>query len=403
MGDARFLPYGRQCIGADDVAAVTRVLRSDWLTTGPETERFEQALAEKLGAPHAVACSSGTAALHMAAMALGIGPGDAVVVPAVTFLATANVVVRVGAEVVFADVDPGTGLMGPEHLEGALRCLADVRPVAVFPVHLNGQCCDLPAIRALADAAGMRVVEDASHAIGAHHPFGDGDEAPVGACACSDMATFSFHPVKTVAMGEGGAVTTGDARLASQLCRLRNHGMVRECREFRDTEQALDTAGRANPWYYEMHLPGLNYRASELHCALGRSQLARLDRFVARRAELMAQYECVLAPFAPTIRLLDRVPGTPAWHLCVVLIDFAVLDIDRAALMRALRKMGIGSQVHYLPLYRQPWYRERYGDLRLPGAEAYYERCLSLPLYPAMTEGDVERVAGALVQVTGLG
>lgn len=397
-----FLHYGRHCIEEDDVAAVTHVLESDWLTTGPAAERFEQALAEKLEVPHAVACSSGTAALHLAALALELKPGDVVVVPAITFLATANVAVHAGAEVVFADVDPDTGLMGPEHFEEALEQTSDFHPAAVFPVHLNGQCCDLPAISAVANTAGMRVVEDAAHAIGARHPSDKGKEVPIGACAYSEMTTFSFHPVKTITMGEGGAVTTGNHELASNLRRLRNHGMVREHSAFRDSAQALDSNGQANPWYYEMHRPGLNYRASDLHCALGHSQLAKLERFVTRRAELVAHYERLLAPYAPQIRNVERVPGTPAWHLCVVLIEFAELGLDRATVMRALQAEGIGTQVHYLPLYRQPWYRERYGELRLSGAEAYYQRCLSLPLYPAMTESDVERVVDSLVEAVGL-
>jgi len=399
MGKPPFLPYGRQCIEADDIAAVTAVLESDWLTTGPELGRFEQELAQVVGAGHAVACSSGTAALHLAAMALDPTPGEVILVPAVTFLATASAPVQAGADVVFTDVDPGSGLMGTEHLQEALgRVPAGSRAIAVFPVHLNGQCCDMPGIRKQADEAGMQVVEDAAHAIGARYSPGE----KVGSCAFSDMTTFSFHPVKTVTMGEGGAVTCSDPGLAERLCRLRNHGLVREPAEFRDPEQAFDRQGRPNPWYYELHRPGLNYRASDLHCALGRSQLAKLARFVAQRRELMAHYERLLAPLAPVARLVERTPGTPAWHLCAVLIDFDTLGMERAEVMHALRERGIGSQVHYLPLHRQPWYRERCGELRLPGAEEYYRRCLSLPLFPAMTEAQVERVARALGEVTGL-
>jgi len=396
MSGERFLPYGRQLIEDDDVAAVAAVLRGDYLTTGPTVDRFEAAFAAATGASHAVACSSGTAALHLAFLALGLGPGARVVVPAVTFLATANAARFAGAEIVFADVDPESGLMTPATLEAALaRAGEPVRAVA--PVHLAGQLVDMQAVGAIAQRHGLRIVEDACHALGGQ----DGQGQPVGSGVSGDLAVFSLHPVKVMTSGEGGVLTTRDPALALALRRYRNHGMVRE--GFVHVDQALAADGSLNPWYYEMLEPGLNYRLSDIHAALALSQLAKLERFVARRRALVARYDAALAPLAPAVSPSARTArGRPAWHLYVALIDFAALGRERASLMRALRARGIGTQVHYLPLHRQPYYRERYGALDLPGADAWYSRALSLPLYPAMQDSDVERVVAALADlVTG--
>ena len=386
------LPYGRQDLDEEDLAAVAAVLRSDFLTTGPLPPAFEAALAEKLGAPHAVVCSSATAALHVASMTLDLQPGDAVVVPSLTFLATANTPRLCGAEIVFADVDPDSGLMRPEDLEAALaRAQGPVK--AVFPVDLNGQCVDLPAIAELARRHGLTVIEDASHALGTR--LNDG--SMIGSGEHADMTVFSFHPVKTIAMGEGGAVTTRDPALAERLARLRNHGMNRDAAQFTEQAQALDTEGQANPWYYEMHEIGLNYRASDIHCALGLSQLGKLDRLIERRKSLVALYDRLLAPLAPAIRPVSKMTWCDAtWHLYAVLIDFPALGLDRAETMRRLRAAGVGTQVHYIPLHLQPYYRQRKGELSLPGAERYYARCLSLPLHTRVSDSDAERVAEAL-------
>ena len=330
-------------------------------------------------------------------MALDLGPGDRVIVPSITFLATANAVRYTGAEVVFADVDTDTGLIGPEHLEEALR-RGGGSVKAVFPVHLGGQSPDMPALVALAREQGLAIVEDASHAIGAGYSQPNGDTSSVGACADSDMATFSFHPVKTIAMGEGGAITTNNAALADRLRLLRNHGMTRDADAFVHHGMAFDSNGAAaNPWYYEMHTPGFNYRASDIHCALGLSQLGKLEKFVERRRALVDRHDDLLAPVAPTLRPVTRMPGgRPAWHLYQVLIDFDGAGLSRAELMRSLHEQGIGTQVHYIPVHSQPYYRERYGELDLSGAQAYYERCLSLPLFVGMTDADVAHVADVL-------
>ena len=392
-GDVQgFLPYGRQVIEDDDLGAVREALLSPMLTTGPLVQQFESALAAATGAAEAVVCANGTAALHLAARAIRLDRCQSAVVPSVTFVATANAVRYCDAEVVFADVDPETGLMTPETLLAALR-RAPPSVRAAFPVHLNGASCDMAGIAEIARNWGLWIVEDACHAIGGTQ----GPAAsPVGACAHSDLACFSFHPVKTIAMGEGGAITASDAALAAAMRRDRSHGLVREPDAF-TLADSRGADGAPNPWFYELREPGFNYRAPDILCALGLSQLRKLQRFVGQRRRLMALYREALAPLAPVLRLVEEpAHGMAAWHLCVARIDFAAAGIDRAALMRRLAEAGIGSQVHYIPVHRQPYYAARYPELDLPGADAYYARCLSLPLFAAMTEGDVARVAAAL-------
>lgn len=389
-----FLPYGRQTIDDDDIAAVAAVLRSAFLTGGPAVDQFETALCEVTGAQHVVACSSGTSALHLAMLAAGIGPGDKVVVPTVTFLATANCVRYAGADVVFADANPATGLMEAEHLEDAVR-RTHGRVKAALPVHLNGQCCDMAALRAVADKHDILLVEDACHALGGTHSGG----LPVGACRGSQAACFSFHPVKTIAMGEGGAISTNSAEMAVTMRRLRNHGMERVPARPAYPEFAQAADGTPNPWFYEMAEIGWNFRASDIHCALGLSQLKKLRRFVARRTELVARYDAALKPLAPLVKPISHVGGVPAWHLYVALIDFDATAADRADVMRGLAARDIGAQVHYFPVHLQPYYQRLYGSQALPGAEAYYARCLSLPLFPAMADADVDRVVSALKDI----
>jgi UDP-4-amino-4,6-dideoxy-N-acetyl-beta-L-altrosamine transaminase len=382
------LPYGRQTIEDDDIATVVAALQADFLTTGPTVEAFETAFAETVGARHAVACSNGTAALHLAMLALDVQPGEVVIAPSITFLATANCARYVGAEVVFADVDPDSGLMTPDTLADALRRVGD-RPLrAVLPVHLRGDVADLPGLAALAGQAGAVLVEDAPHALGSNMTFGNVAER-VGDARHSAMATFSFHPVKTIATGEGGMVTTNEPAIAERLRVMRSHGMVRP--------------EGADPWWYEMAEPGFNYRLPDILCALGLSQLKKLPQFAARRRALAKAYETALAPLAPVVRIAAR----PAWsdpvlHLMCVLIDFEAAGLTRREVVDRLREWGVGTQVHYIPVHRQPYYAARYGPLDLPGAEAWYARCLSLPLYPGMADEDVGKVVEALGAVLGL-
>lgn len=403
MSGARpFLPYGRQSIDADDLAAVADALRGDYLTTGPTVGKFEAAFAEAVGARHAVASNSGTAALHLACMALDLKPGEAVVVPTVTFLATANAARFCGADVVFADVDPDSGLLTAQTLEAAIARAGKYRLRAVLPVHVNGFVADMPAIHEVADRHGLDVIEDACHALGSLHPAGNGVTARAGDCALSRMACFSLHPVKTMTTGEGGVTTTNDDNLAARMRLLRNHGMTRDPTEFKIAAQALDADGSVNPWYYEMQALGPNYRITDFACALGLSQLNKLGRFIARRRQIAALYDRLLPPLAPALRPVqaDRTQN-PALHLYAVLIDYARIGKTRAQVMAELKALGIGTQVHYLPVHRQPYYRGLYGSLDLPGADRYYDRVLSIPLYPDMTDADVERVVAALKQVIG--
>lgn len=383
-----FLPYGRQTIGEDDIAAVAAALRSDYLTTGPLVSRYEEAFAAATGAEHAVVSNSGTAALHLAAMALGLGPGDAAAVPTITFLATANAVRMTGAEVVFADVDPDTGLLTADTLQAALRQAErnGLKVKAAFPVHLTGQLCDMAAIGQVASRHGLKLVEDACHALGAQD---------VGACHHSFAACFSTHPVKAIATGEGGVTTTANGQAAHRIRALRNHGMIREPSAFQNHARAFDN-GEKNPWYYEMQELGWNYRLPDILCALGLSQLTKLSEFQARRAKIAELYDSLFAPLAPRIRPVPRTGAAHGWHLYGVLVDFAAIRVTRADFIRSLAARGVGAQVHYVPVHTQPYYAKRYGKIDLPGAEAYYARCLSLPMYSSLSDRDVERVVSAV-------
>jgi UDP-4-amino-4,6-dideoxy-N-acetyl-beta-L-altrosamine transaminase len=396
-----FLPYGRQLIEEDDIQAVCEVLRGDYLTTGPAVGRFETALAKTVNAEHAIVCANGTGALYMAAHALGLGPGAKIIVPSLTFLATASAPYLNGAEIVFADVDPDSGLMRPQDFAEAIARAGHAD--AVFNVHLNGQCGALEEIAELARANGLKIVDDACHALGTAYIAKNGTATLIGANTFCDSSVFSFHPVKAIAMGEGGAVTTNDPKIAARLRRTRNHGMTREVSEFANRQDAFEADGRPNPWYYELVQPGFNWRANDIQCALGLSQLAKLERFLTRRRALAVAYDELLAQYAPRLRPVTRQKNClPALHLYAVLIDFPSLGLTRAAFMRRLAEEGIGSQVHYFPVHRQRYYAERYGIACLPGAERYYARVLSLPFFASMNEDDVERVVRAMANILDL-
>ena len=382
------LPYGRQWIDDDDIAAVVDCLRGDYLTTGPHIARFEEAIAQAVKAPHAVAVSNGTAALHAACHALGVTCGDEVLVPAITFIASANCAAYLGAKPVFVDVDPDSGLMDVE--DAARRVTPKTR--AIIPVHLTGRPVDMAAVRRLADAHGLSVIEDGAHALGATY-----EDTVVGDCQYSDATTFSFHPVKHVTTGEGGAITTRDPELARRMETFRCHGM----------ERAPDRLHNASPgpWYYEQQTLGFNYRITDIQCALGVSQMGKLARFVSRRRALAATYDGLfeqagwehIHPIAKT-----TVTSQSAWHLYSILIDFEALGVSRAQLMAGLRKLGVLTQVHYIPVPWQPFYRSTAADpTDYPGARRYYERTLSLPMFPAMPDDGPERVVTAIGDVLG--
>jgi dTDP-4-amino-4,6-dideoxygalactose transaminase len=382
------LPYGRQWIEDDDVAAVVEVLRSDFLAHGPRVGAFEQAFARAMGAREAVACASGTAALQLALRSVDVGPGDLCVAPAMTFLATATAPLICGAEVILADVDPATGLMTPETLAQAI---GGQRVRAVLPVHLGGRLCDLSGMAPVAAVAHALIIEDAAHAVGGIDGAGD----RVGSGRWSAGACFSFHPVKTLAAGEGGMVTLNDPERAARMRRLRNHGVTHDPAMMTEPE-SIDAGGQRKPWIYEQVEIGWNLRLDEMSAALGLSQLGKLDRFVARRTALADLYDTGLAPLAPVVRPVARGEGRPALHLYQVLIDFEAVGAPREAVMRRLSEAGVSTQVHYIPLYRQPSFIARYGPMRLPGAEAFYAHVLALPLFPAMANDDVARVVQAL-------
>lgn len=379
MAPDPFLPYGRHNVGRDDVEAVLAVLESDWLTQGPTVARFEEALAERCGARYAVAVSSGTAALHIAALAAGFGPGDRVLTSPNTFVATALAATYTGAEPGFVDIDPATLNLDPRDLTRQLETEDGRRVRGVIPVHFAGLPADMEAIRETAGGRGVTIIEDACHAIGASWTDRDGRTHRVGSCSHSDMAVFSFHPVKHLTTAEGGAVLTNDSELSARLRRLRTHGIERDPAQMERHD---------GPWYYEMQELGFNYRLSDLQAALGLAQLARLDRWIARRAELVESYRSAFCG-DPRIAWTRTTAGdSPAWHLFVVRIP------ERDRVYARLREAGIGVQVHYIPVHLQPFFRKRYGtgDGDCPECEAYYREALSLPLFPAMTGRDVRRV-----------
>lgn len=374
------IPYGRQSITDEDVQAVVAVLHSDRLTQGPAVERFEREFAEAVGAPYAVAFSSGTAALHGAAFAAGVGPGDELLTSAITFAASANCGAYLGATPTFADIERDTWNVSARTVAAALT----PRTRAMVPVHFTGLPLPVEEIRA-AVGPDVAIIEDAAHAVGAYAAPGE----PVGACTHSDMAVFSFHPVKTITTGEGGMVTTRDARLRERLATFRTHGIVRG---------GADEGG----WFQQQIELGFNYRLTDLQAALGASQLRRLAGFVERRNAVAQRYREGLAGLAA----LELAPAAPAGalhahHLFVVRCREGAAA--RRALYDALHARGILVQVHYVPVYRHPYYRERYGYAEglCPEAERYYAGCLSLPCFPDLTEDDQQTVIDAVTETLG--
>ena len=374
------IPYGRQDISEADIRAVVDVLRSDWLTQGPAVPAFERALAERTGARHAVAVNSGTSALHLACLALDVGPGDLVRTSAVTFVASANCARYCGADVDFVDIDPRTYNMSVAALTRKLEAAQKAKrlPKVVIPVHLCGQPCDMAAIRALAERYGFRIVEDASHALGARYRG-----EPVGNGRHSEITVLSFHPVKIITSGEGGAALTNDARLTKRMQSLRTHGITRDAA---DMTNAPDEA-----WYYEQQELGLNYRMTDLHAALGLSQMARLDEFLAARQRIAARYDERLAHM-PVTTPWQHPDGESAWHLYVVRVQK-----NHRAVFDKLRAAGIGVNLHYIPVYRQPYYaRMGFDRAQFPEAERYYGEAITLPLFPRLSTGQQDQVVNAV-------
>lgn len=385
-----FLSYGRQSIDQADIDAVTAVLRSDFLTQGPEVERFETSLAQACGAKHAIAYSHGTAALFGACWAAGVQAGDEVITSAITFAASANCAAYLGAQPVFVDVLADTCTLDPALVAQAITA----KTKAIIPVDFTGHPADLAEIYALAKQHGLVVIQDAAHSLGASY-LGE----PVGCGRYSDMTMLSFHPVKHITTGEGGAVLTNDDRLAARLRLFRNHGIERD-------PQRFVTQPSPGPWFHEMQELGHNFRLTDLQAALGRSQMTRLGEFVKRRQEIALLYDHLLAQVAGVEPLGRKADRESSFHLYAVRVDYAGLGIDRAEVMNRLRDLAIGTQVHYIPVYRHPYHQrtlqaagQRWEPEHFPNAEGFYAQALSLPMYPGLSDADVTRVVVSLAQV----
>jgi perosamine synthetase len=365
------LPYARQWLDEDDIAAVVEVLRSDWLTTGPKVAEFERTFAEFVGAREAVAVSSGTAALHAAMHAAGIGPGDEVIVPAMTFVATANAVVFQGGAPVFADVDPETLLVDPVDVEHKIN----PRTRAVVAVDYAGHPCDYDSLRNLARRHGLVLIDDACHALGAEYKG-----QKLGSLA--DLTVFSFHPAKHITTGEGGMIVTDNAEFAARMRRFRNHGLSAD----------LQQRARQGTWYYEMIGLGFNYRLTDFQCALGLSQLRKLPAWLDRRREIAQRYDAAFAEM-PAVQPLAVRPGVlHAYHLYVIRLDLNRLSANRDEIFQALRAEGIGVNVHYMPVHLHPFYQQNFGtkNKQCPLALSAAQRILTLPIFPRMRDQDVE-------------
>jgi UDP-4-amino-4,6-dideoxy-N-acetyl-beta-L-altrosamine transaminase len=391
---SNFIPYSRQQISEEDIQAVSTVLRSDFLTTGPVVQAFEKALQDYTGAKYAIVVSNGTAALHLAVAALELPAQSEGITSPNSFLASANCMVYNGLTPRFADTEEGTHNVSAKALEKA--CTQQTR--LLIPVHFAGKSCDMPAIAKLARTKDLFVIEDAAHALGSRYANGQA----VGCCAYSDMTIFSLHPVKNMTAGEGGVITTNNSELYQKLLLLRNHGMTRDPEDFELPEQGLD-AGEVNPWYYEMQSIGFNYRLTDIQAALGLSQLQKLDKWGARKQEIARQY-------AEALKDLDwlQLPDLSQLanehrHLFEVEIDFAALGKSRRQAMLQLREKGIGTQVLYIPIPLQPWYRRNLGyqEGDFPNAESYYQRALSLPFYAGLSDEEVERVVDGVKKLAG--
>lgn len=378
------IPYGKQDIQQTDIDAVREVLESDFLTQGPVIQRFEQAVAHKVGAGQGVAVNSATSALHIACLALGLGKGDWLWTSPITFVASANCGVYCGANIDFVDIDPHTYNLSPQALEAKLeKAEKEGRlPKIVVPVHLSGQSCDMATIHALSQRYGFSIIEDASHAIGGRY-----EGEPVGCGRYSDITVFSFHPVKIITTGEGGLAVTNNPDLAQHMERLRSHGITRDPQQM--------TQEPDGPWYYQQVELGFNYRMTELQAALGLSQLERLDAYVEARAERAQRYDRELASL-PLTTPWQHPDSDSAWHLYVIRLNDSSPQRHREV-FKGLREAGIGVNLHYIPLHTQPYYKAMgFEEGQFPEAERYYNQAISIPLHPGLSEQDQTTVINAL-------
>jgi len=379
------IPYGRQDISETDIQAVVDVLRSDFLTQGPAVPAFEKAVADYCGAGHAVTVNSATSALHIACLALGVGKGDIVWTSPITFVASANCALYCGADVDFVDIDPRTYNLSTERLAEKLAQAekSGRLPKVVIPVHLCGQPCDMAGIHALSQRYGFKIIEDASHAIGGKYKG-----EPIGNCRYSDITVFSFHPVKIITTGEGGMALTNNENLAKRMQLLRSHGITREAGEM--------THAPDGPWYYQQIELGFNYRMTDIQAALGLSQMRRLDEFVAKRHAIAKRYEQLLADL-PVITPWQNADSYSGLHLYVIRLRLAEIGKTHRQVFEALRAAGIGVNLHYIPVYRQPYYEDMgFKAGYCPEAERYYAEAISLPMYPNLTEAQQDKVIESL-------
>jgi len=384
------LHYGSQYIDDDDINEVLAVLKSDFLSQGPTIREFEEQMAAQTGAEYCIAVSSGTAALHLAVKALDIEAGKEGITSPITFVASANSLIYNNLKPVFADIDDKTYCLDPRQLEKKINKNTRV----IIPVHFAGQPAEMKEIYEIAKKQGIFIIEDAAHAIGSR--FEDG--SLVGACKYSHMTVFSFHPVKTITTGEGGAITTNDKKRYEKLSMLRNHGLTRDNSKFRFQPKNSSLTG---PWYYEMQELGFNYRITDIQAALGKGQLRKLAGFIKRRREIIAKYNEAFKDLEWLTIPYERPGVFSALHLYVIKIDFERIKKTRAQVMAELKEKAINTQVHYIPVHLQPYYRENFGfkEGDFPKGEDYYRQCLSIPLYPKMTDDDVHRVIDAVISL----
>lgn len=376
-----FIPYGRQWIDDDDIEAVVKTLKSDFLTTGPRIKEFEERFAEYTGAKYAVAISNGTAALHAACFAAGIGEGDEVITTPITFAASANCVLYQGGIPVFADIDDKTYNIDPEEIR---KKITD-KTKAIIPVHYTGQPCDMDEICAIAEEYKLIVIEDAAHALGATYKA-----KKIG--SLSDMAIFSFHPVKHITTGEGGMITTNSRELYDRLIQFRTHGITKDSSKHINTEDG--------PWYHEQQYLGFNYRLTDFQCALGISQLKKLDRFLKRRREIAERYNKAFKNVDGIIIPYQREEANSSWHIYVLQLELEKLTASRKEVFEALREERLGVNVHYIPVYYHPYYQQLgYKKGLCPLAEWLYERIITIPLYPKMTDEEVDMVIEKIKKV----
>ena len=374
--------YGKQSISLRDIWAVIKTMRSSWLTQGPKVKEFEQALCNYTGAKYAVAVANGTAALHLTALCLDLKPGDEVITSPNTFLASANCALYAGGNIQFADIEPETANIDSREIEKKITS----KTKAIIPVHFAGQSCDMEKIYKIAQKHNLKIIEDAAHAIGSTYK-----NNKVGSCKYSDMTIFSFHPVKTITTGEGGAITTNNKDTYEKLCILRTIGITKNPKLLTKND---------GPWYYQTHHLGFNYRLSDIHATLGISQLKKLDTFKEKRRKIVEIYRNAFANDKRFSLLKEKKYSNASFHLCPLLIDFEKTNLSKKQFFEKLQKAGLFLQIHYIPVHTQPLYKKlgfKEGDF--PNAERYYEKTISLPLYPSLKKKDVDHIVKIIKKI----